>query len=384
MKSIKCFTNIACRAALMGVVTALGLSGCSMVPDVPPVPGMNRLVGDEGVFRDRKADYLEAESIPRIQVPPGFDTYVIDDLLVIPDLAGNDSTAFVDTPRPRPLEGRSSREVVIQRMDERSWIIADVSPSQIWPRIRDYWRQKGVPLDEELPSQGVMETGWFVLDGNVLTKEKFRVDVEPGFQDNSAEVRLTHVSAPQAAPAMDAVNWPEQSMDQELSFEFLREMSQFLADVGNLYQASTVSFQARSLSSTGKASLVTTPSGNAMLRLRADYDRSWAALRRALTRNNIHIVHEDAELGVFDLAFDPDMLTDEEEEEEGPGFFTRLITLNGAFGGKDEAVSYRIRLQLLGTGEVVEILAVPFEENRSAAADDAVSSLMQFLRNTIA
>ncbi len=49
----------------------------------------------------------------------------------------------------------------------------------------------------ENPTNGELETNWFVNDGNNETQEKIRVVVEPGFQDQSAEVSLVHISMPQ-------------------------------------------------------------------------------------------------------------------------------------------------------------------------------------------
>src|SRR5687768_128090 len=88
------------------VVPALG--ACSWLG---VVPGMDRVVGEEGVFRDRQGEYLQAVTIPRTEIPPGMDSYIIDDLLVIPEIANTDAQPFLDAPRPRPLEGASDREV---------------------------------------------------------------------------------------------------------------------------------------------------------------------------------------------------------------------------------------------------------------------------------
>src|SRR5690606_33168886 len=61
---------------LCPLAAAALLGACSWVP------GMNRLTGEEGVFRDRQGEYLEAETIPRTRIPDRYDSYVIDDLYV--------------------------------------------------------------------------------------------------------------------------------------------------------------------------------------------------------------------------------------------------------------------------------------------------------------
>lgn len=358
------------------------LASCSLLPDVR-VPGMDRITGEDGMFRDRKEEYLQAETIPRTQIPAGLDDFIIDDLLVIPELGQTDAVPYPDPPRPMTMEGDNQREVVIQRMLDESWIIADVSPSQIWPRIRDYWRQSGVPIAVENPSEGLMDTGWFVLEGEVLDREKLRVIVDTGFQTNSSEVRILHMSGPQALPAVEQVTWPAKSVDSTIAYDFLLDLSGYLADVADLYQASSASLLARSLSSEGKATLENTEAGNPLLRLQAGYDRSWAAVRRALTRSNIAITEESSAEGLLVLDFDPSVLEQTEEDDE-PGFFTKVVTLGGIVSGDDDAQVFPIRLQLRETQGTVEVLAVPVDTDPDAATQEAVQTLMRLIRNTIA
>lgn len=369
------------------LLLALSLLGaCSMLPDLPDVsvPGWDKVTGENGMFRDRKGDYLKAETIPRTQIPAGMDGFIIDDLLVIPEVASDtDQQPFLDPPRPHPIEGRSDREVVIQRMEERSWIVVDVSPSQVWPRIRDYWRQNNVQIAFENPTAGVMETGWFVLDGNVATQEKFRVTVETGFQDNSAEIRLLHMEAPQSTPVIAQLPFPARSINTETEYTVLSSMSSYLADVADLYQASSVSFLAGNINSTGKASLTTTPAGAQVLQLRADYNRSWAALGRALQRNQVEVVAQDISQGVFDVVYTPGLQEAAEAEEEA-GFFRKVWTLGGLLGGSNRLPSYNLRLQVLNTGGVVEVLAAPLAPIGGDTASEAGNSLLELLRNTIA
>jgi outer membrane protein assembly factor BamC len=361
------------------VPTVAVLGACSMVAKVP---GMSKIAGEDGMFRDRKGDYLKAETISRTQVPAGMDSFVIDDLLVIPELPANtEQQAFLDPPRPNPIEGRSDREVVIQRMEGRGWIIVDVSPSQVWPRIRDYFRQNNVVIAFENPTAGIMETGWFVLDGNVLTQEKFRVTVETGFQDNSAEIRLLQVEAPQAAPVIGQVPFQTQSMNPETEYTVLSALSSYLADVADLYQASSVSFLAGNINSAGKATLEKTPAGNEILQLRAEYNRAWAAVGRALQRGGVQILAQDVGTGVYDLVYVPGQKPEGEEEEES--FFHKLWTLGGVFGD-DKLPSYSLQLQLLRTGDTVEVLAKPSVPTADTATQDATNSLLSMLRNTIA
>lgn len=355
------------------ILACLPLGACSWLGRMPVT---DRVFGEEGMFRDRQGEYLEARTIPRTEIPQGLDSYVIDDLLVIPEVGTNSTQAFLDAPRPRPLEGRSDREVVIQRMGDRSWIVVDVSPSQVWPRIRDYWRQNEIDIAFEDPTQGVMDTGWFTLTDNVLTREKVRVVVETGFQNNSAEIRLLHQSAPQATPVLQQVRWPEESQDPAVEQDLLRALSSYLADVADLYQASSESFLARNISGTGKASLERDAAGNDILQLQAAYDRSWAAVGRALSRAGIEVNSQDDELGVYEVYYVPGT---GQEEEDKPGFFARM----NPFGGDDEPEPRLLWIEMQDSGEAIDVKVSPVQSTDDEASEAAIE-LLRLIRNTIA
>jgi outer membrane protein assembly factor BamC len=364
-------------ARLFATLLLCTLGGCSWLAGVP---GMNRIAGEEGVFRDRQGEYLEATTIPRTRIPEGMDGFIIDDLLVVPEPRGEQSEAFLDAPRPRPLEGRSDREVVIQRMLNRSWIVVDASPGEVWPRIRDYFRSAGIAIAAENPTAGVMDTAWFIPRTDTLNRHKLRVTVETGFQNNSSEIRLLHITAPQATPVFEQVNWPVASRDPETAYEMLSDLSTYLADVADLYQASSVSFQASNIPSEGKATIVEATDGSEILRLQADYDRSWAAVGRALVRSNVEIITQDAGQGVYEVQFIPGS---EEQLEDEPGFFKKVFTLGGIFSREEDLPAYRLRVQVLDWETAAEVQVSPIEPS-GGDGREAAGALLRLIRNTIA
>jgi outer membrane protein assembly factor BamC len=327
----------------------ISLSACSML-------GLD-LFGEEGFFRDRQGDYLEAESIPRINVPADKDSYIIDDLLIIPDLISADGDAFLQVPRPRPLQGNPDQSVVIQRMNESSWAVIDSAVSQVWPRIRQYWLEQDIDLSLENAGEGSLDTNWFIQDGNVDTQEKFRVLVEPGFQNESAEVSLIHISVPQDQEVFEQVTWPETSINPEYSDEILNEISIYLANELRNYQASTVSFLAGNVSSEGKAKMLTEDGIN-MLHLTAGYERSWAAVGRALERAEIEIIEEDVDAGSFSVIFG------EESENDDAGIFGRLLSI----GSVEETTPFDVFLEESANG--IDVLALRVVDINNSYSDD--------------
>lgn len=332
----------------------LGLGACSFMSSVP---GVNRIVGDEGYFRDRQGDYLAAESIPRLNIPDSMDAYIIDDLLVIPDVVNNQGQqAILDVPRPRPLQGNPDRAVVIQRLGDRSWVVVDAAASQVWPRVRQYWLEQGVELVQENPATGRMDTTWFQNGDNVDTQDKIRVFVRPGFQDDSSEISLIHLSVPRDRQVFEQVNWPQSSMDPEYAYDVLTDISTYIADQIRLYQASTVSFLAGTISDAGRAS-IQNQEGGEVLHLDADYERSWSAVGRALDRAEVTILEENMEAGYYQVSF-----SERDDQEQQDGFFSRLLSRND-----EETFPFRVDIQQTDDGINVHAEAMM----PSAGTDDA-------------
>ncbi len=355
----------------LALVLSLLLAGCSYIP------GMDRYVtGESGIFRDRQTDYLKAESIPRTRVPDHLDSFMIDDLLVVPDIGGEEVLAFLDAPRPRPIHGRSDRGVVIQRINQRSWVVVDTTPGQIWPRIRDFWASQGVEIAQENPTSGVMETEWFDSQSNLLNRDKYRVIVDSGFQPDSAEIRLLHITMPQAAPLIGQVNWPAQSANLDAEFDMLTELSNYLADVSGLYTASSVSFLAARIPSQGKAFVEPGNNGRTALKLRADYERSYAAVGRALQRAGANVISQDADNGVFQVTYDPNR-----EVEEEKGFWGRLFTFGGGKDGED----HLLKVEVKDTGGLVEVQVESQLETPAQGTGQSIEQvLLQAIRDVIA
>lgn len=360
---------------------SLVLVSCSSMPVVDRLPGMDRVTGENALIQDRQGDYLEAETIPRTRIPAGMDSYIIDDLYIIPELGEDaETTAFLQAPRPRPLRGRTDNDVVIQRLDERSWVVVNASPSQVWPRIRDYWAGQDVELSFENPTAGLMETGWFVEENNSLTQEKFRIRVEPGFQDESSEIKLTHMSLPQAIPAFEQVSWPEKSEDLDKEYERLTDLAEYLAANTELYQASTVSFLAGNIPSKGKATMIEGAGGPQHIRLDADSLRSWGAIARALETAGVEIVTRDQEAGVFEVNY-----TLGAREEDPPGFIGKLNPFRGDDG--TAGVTYKMRVELNEVGGIILVEVENLSETDAESEEPALqpeASLLQTIMSNLA
>ena len=297
------------------------------------------LFGDAGMFPDRGGDYTEAQIVPQMRVPDELDSFTLDQLYVIPEEFIAVNEFFEDIPMPKPLETRRREGVIIQSLADRSWILMDATPGQVWPRVRDFWTELQVILDYENPSSGIMETAWVEVDNDQEKRHKYRVVIEPGLHSGYSEIYVIHMENLRSENIPLILNWPEASNSADLERQIMTSVSQYLADRNDIYQASSASLLAGSIESESKANIVQDVNGKQVLELKINYNRAWVQIRTALESAEIPIVDSDRDQNYFNVRFAG--IVDESDE---PSFIGRIF---GA--GNDENVAqergFNVRLQ---------------------------------------
>jgi outer membrane protein assembly factor BamC len=334
------------------------------------MPGCSWLTDDEGIFRDRQGDYLVAPMIEPIRIPPELDSYTLDELYVVPADVPVDMPYFLETPPPRPLDSNVREGVVVQRFGDRRWIVIGAEPSQVWPRMRDYWSTAQIRLSFEDPVRTIMESDW--LGDEPDARNKYQVRIEPGLHPGNSEVYVVQVSESYVEDVSAPINWPTVSASLELEHRLLDDISLYLADRTDLYRASSVSLLAGSIVAESKASIVPSAAGDT-LHLRIDFDRAWSQVTQALNNAEIETVSSDRSAAVFTVSYDAS-----NEEEDSPGFFARL------FGGGDSMpTGQQFLLKLLEREShiTVEVEFVSGSEDMAAELADQLIRLVH--RNLI-
>ena len=310
------------------LLTLLVLSSCKYV------------VGENGLIRDRgEGYYLEAEVTPELDIPETLDSYTIDQLYVIPELASANEELYLRAPMPKPIERRRQEGVVIQGLGNRRWILIDATPSQVWPLVRDYWTQLQVVLDYENPIDGIMETSWLEVNNDPESRNKYRLVIEPGLHAGYSEVYITHLSMSRAEPPPTVVTWPEESVSDDLERQITDSVSQYLADRNDVYQASSSSLLAGSISADSKANIKENDQGNQILELKLGYNRAWVQVRQALSEAGVDIVEANRDEYFINVNF-----AGEIEEEERKSWFRRIFSRGNAVALGDP-VNLTVRLQ---------------------------------------
>ena len=313
--------------------------------------GCNYLAGENGFFRDRADDYMEAPVLPLMAIPDELDSYTLDELYVIPVLLSS-AEPFDEVPLPKPIETNGREGVIIQNLTDTSWIVLDATPGQVWPLVRDYWTQLQVILEYEDPGAGLMETSWLEVDSNLETRHKYRVTIEPGLHSGYSEIYVIHVESPRSEPAPLVTSWPETSESEDRERQILDSLSQYLADRNDMYQASSASLLAGSIEAERKANIVDDGQGQQVLELRLDYRRAWVLVRSALDEAGVTILENDRDMAFLNVRFSG--ISDDDK----PGFIGRLFSRNS---GEGAAVEQDFSVRLVDEDGVVTVIAESLE-----------------------
>ncbi len=282
------------RLLLTGGVV-LALSGCMFI-------------GSDG------PEYTRAQVAPPLKVPDDLDDEAIVDRLAIPPISASSGDIVGDasrTPRPVVLHGRAAEDrVKIQRLGERAWLVVNDPPAAVWPRLKQYLADSGVPVDREQPEAGIIETVWFKVDGRARDGlraaldeiyppghfVRVRLTVEQGLRRGTAEVHITTQAAATADIARNMRSWPPGTGTDA-------DMQAALADVGGYLASelggSGVSLLAQNISAAEKAALRRDDNGAPYLYLRLDFNRAWATVGQALANAEINVTDIDRDASVF-------------------------------------------------------------------------------------
>lgn len=263
------------------------------------------LTGEDGIFRDRKKDYRKAESLPRIEIPEGLDDSAIVDLYPVPQAVSlSDGEVLDEFPLPMGIVD-SKKAVMIQSMGDVQWILLQASPSQLWPRLKEFLSQKNMPVTIENGAAGMLESK--SADG------LFRYRIEQGFQRNSAELSVRFLHSPASVSSF----WPEQSADKGREAAMLDELAGFFSAISD---QPAYSFAAQGISTQKKIIVEPDAQGGKLLVLLASPERAFLTLEQSLKAADFSILGIDAENRSFETQYTPRLSADDK-----PGFFKRLF-----------------------------------------------------------
>jgi outer membrane protein assembly factor BamC len=372
--------------ALIVLVGAFA-SGCSTV---------------SGVLESRKVDYKSAGRLPPLEIPPDLTRPATDERFTVPDTtAGSGSATFSAYSRERGTKPATANpdilpntaEARVERAGTQRWLVVKGAPDQLWPVVKDFWREIGFIVNLEVPEAGVMETEWAenrarIPDSglrNVFGKflnsisstserDKFRTRLERGGQSDSTEIFISHRGMVEVveSSASDRLIWQPRPADPELEAEMLRRLmvrfgvqeARAKADLSR----DTVENRAR---------MTKSPDGSGRLAVNDQFDRAWRRVGLALDRVGFTVEDRDRSKGLYFVRYvDPDA---DSASKQG-GLLSKLAFWRGSGDAKGRNEQYRILVKDVDSTTEVNVLDKEGKVDRSPTANRILSLLFEQLR----
>lgn len=358
---------------VIALACALLLSGCRWLND------------DEGFFVNRGDDYLTAEPAPPLAVPETLSGGSVSAEMAIPALPP-DATRHVfgdDVPRPEAIYAREEAEGVrIQKLGERRWLLVPQSPAVVWPKVKQFFGDNGVPIAMENTETGRLDTEWLapatadttdvvrlaIKEGrgaaSVTTgRDRLKIRLEQGLRERTAEVHVRYEND-SVRQTLDGV-FPEASDAVEVEAEIIGELGSYVAsNVGD----QSVSYVAGAISTQAKSELVRTADDRPALRLALDFNRAWALVNQSLGDAGVPIVDVDRSAGVVYAEINDRILQGETRKK---GWLRRLLTRD------PKSLPVEIRMQDQNGAQEVVVNAA---EGGRPLDDDAAEQLLLLIR----
>jgi len=269
-------------------------------------------------------DYRESRERSALEIPPDLSSDASDNSLSVPaykqkSTAVENSTPIV-TPltkpvvKPTSLKGTGSGpKMYIERSGSQRWLVVQQSYSETWSDVRDYILSSGLALEREDRDAGILETTWAdnyasgILRGSqkflnkylgsiytTASRDKFRIRVEPGRDEGTSEVYLTHKGMIEKVVVdnnVDPVQTVWQATPPDPSIE--AEMLSLLMIKMGASEAAAATSLAKANKSADRASITRAENGLPRLTVNNTIDIAWRRVGQTLDRVGFSVEDRD-------------------------------------------------------------------------------------------
>jgi outer membrane protein assembly factor BamC len=260
--------------------------------------------------------------------------------------------------------------VRIERAGNTRWLVVKQTPEQLWPQLKDFWRDSGFALASESAATGTMETEWvenrskipqdFIRNtlGKVFDKaystgerDKYRTRLERR-ADGSTEIYISHRGAEEVLTGAqkESTTWTTRANDPGLEAQFL---GSFMARLTGTTDVKNVKVAQSAVANTAVAPQHARLAGG-KVEVDEGFDRAWRRVGLALDRVGFTVEDRDRVQGVYFVRYvDADAASQE-------GFFKRLFTFGESEKSK-EAQRYRVLVQAEPNASVSQVTVLSNE-----------------------
>lgn len=302
------------------------------------VAGCTYLKLDE-VLPDKRTEYRNSRGLEALEVPPDLTSDTINDSMEIP---GEDTPNTLSAYEKQQRDAAGGTALSGALADEDSVTLSG-DRFAIWPKLKEFWQERGYSLELDDAELGVLETTWSeprdTADGQA--RDRFKVFAEPGNQEDTT---LLFVSHDQQRRDSAAGEWLDAGSEAERRKAMTAALYEFFggpetggrqvaASDGGGSGGSESTATAEPRSGLPRAEIINTDDGQMYMSLPEGPDTAWSATEKAITGAGMEIRSADEDKGEFVVAYMPP------EAQDDGGWFEAL-----KFWKDDGPVVYRLRL----------------------------------------
>ncbi|MEO5882348.1 MAG: outer membrane protein assembly factor BamC [Caldimonas sp.] len=372
--NLRAATGIACLAALAGCSSVEGFlsgdkvdyrsnssrsSGLDVPPDLTQLAKDTRYQPSSGV--------ISASTFQTAPTNPGAPVTAATPSAASPAATTQGVATAAATVAPTAVGAFK-----IERLGNDRWLSTTLTPEEVYPKVRTFWKDNGFNLAVDRPEAGVVETEWAenraklpndfirrsigkVFENAYSTSEldKFRTRVER--TPTGSDIYITHrgMEEKYIGERKESTTWQPRPVDPSLEAEFLARL---------MVKLGAKDEQAKAVVATATAATAAATAAPVRARVLADrpgptlqvddgFDRAWRRVGLALDRSGFTVEDRDRTQGIYFVRYVDPAFAGRDE----PGFFSKLFS----FGKQDESGGLaKYRVKVTGEGSASSTVAV--------------------------
>ena len=350
-------------------------------------------------------DYRSAGAIAPLEAPPELTIPTADVHYYVPEdkagaaAPGGATDAAAQARLSAVLPGFD--KVRVGHDGDARWLVVAEPPEKLWPLLKGFWREQGLPIMLEIPEIGVMETEWgenrlrgaqslFGKIADALTlvpeRDKFRMRLERTDDGKGTEIYVSHRGVIERYTydgyprAMFEPRPTDKGLEREFLYRLMVRLGASEAARASLEQEGGV-----------RANLGKSPDGTAVLELLEPFDRAWRRVGLVLDRASFVVEDRDRRQGVYFVRYVGVDITPPDAEyyartvpaEQRPTIaeiVPRTEPQQRAEAGKPVPWQYQVQVKQEGDTSRVRVLDRAGAPDKSATARRIVEQLYEQLK----
>ena len=371
-------------ATFAGILCLTALSGCSTIGDL--------FAGDKVDYRATSATRANG-----LEIPPDLTQLARESRYTQPNGTVSASTfqtvgsAGAATPIVPVVAPLAVGAFKVERLGNERWLSTTLTPEEVFPQLRSFWKDNGFALAQDRADAGVLETDWAenraklpsdiirntigkVFDSAFSTSEldKYRTRVER--TASGSDIYITHRGMAEVyiGDRKESTVWQPRPSDPQLEAAFL---SRLMVKLGTKEETARAIVATSSTPGPARARALSDRPGPT-LQIDDGFDRAWRRVGIALDRSGFTVEDRDRTQGLYYVRYvDPKFAGREE-----PNFFSKLFSFGRKKDDEGGPAKYRVKVAAEASGSTVAVLDSQGKPENGEAGKRIVALLLEDLK----